>query len=72
MISGDNPATVSHVATQAFQTRSNVDVSSLREEEFPEAMEKYTVFGRVKPEQKGICSFTKREAYSGDDWGWGK
>lgn len=54
VISGDNPATVSHVATQAGISNAEqyVDVSSLREEEFPEAMEKYTVFGRVKPEQK--------------------
>lgn len=54
VISGDNPATVAHVATQAGISNAEqyVDVSSLREEEFPEAMEKYTVFGRVKPEQK--------------------
>ncbi|MBO1299370.1 MULTISPECIES: cation-translocating P-type ATPase [unclassified Enterococcus] len=54
VISGDNPATVSHVATQAgiMNAERYVDVSLLSEEEFPEAMETYTVFGRVKPEQK--------------------
>ena len=55
VISGDNPVTVSEVAKEAqIQGAENfVDASTLKtEEEVWEACEKYTVFGRVTPEQK--------------------
>ena len=56
MISGDNPLTVSNVAVQAGISHADqyVDASKLSEEEYEAAVEKYTVFGRVKPEQKKI------------------
>lgn len=54
VISGDNPQTVSSVALQAgiANAENYVDVSQLAEEDYLEAVERYTVFGRVKPEQK--------------------
>lgn len=55
VISGDNPVTVSEVAKEAqIQGAENyVDASTLKtEEEVWEACDKYTVFGRVTPEQK--------------------
>lgn len=55
VISGDNPITVSNVAAQAgIKNAENfVDAATLQsEEEIREAMEKYTVFGRVTPNQK--------------------
>lgn len=54
VISGDNPQTVSSVALQAGIANADkyIDASQLAEEDYLEAVEKYTVFGRVKPEQK--------------------
>lgn len=54
VISGDNPQTVSSVAKQAgiANAEKYTDVSQLTEEEYGKAVEEYTVFGRVKPEQK--------------------
>lgn len=55
VISGDNPLTVSEVAKKAGIENANkyVDASSLdTDEKIAEAMKKYTVFGRVTPEQK--------------------
>ncbi|MBF8808290.1 MAG: cation-translocating P-type ATPase [Enterococcus lacertideformus] len=54
VISGDSPQTVSSVALQAgiANAEKYVDVSQLSEEDYPRAVEEYTVFGRVKPEQK--------------------
>ena len=55
VISGDNPLTVSKVATAAnIEGAENyVDATTLEtEEDYREAVKKYTVFGRVKPEQK--------------------
>ena len=55
VISGDSPETVSEVARRAGieHAESYVDASSLHtEEEIAEAMETYTVFGRVTPNQK--------------------
>lgn len=54
VISGDNPQTVSTVALQAGIANADqyIDVSKLAEEDYLSAVEKYTVFGRVKPEQK--------------------
>ena len=55
VISGDNPLTVSEVTRQAGIPGADkyVDASWLRsDDEIDEAVRKYTVFGRVTPEQK--------------------
>lgn len=55
VISGDNPLTVSEVAGQAGIENADryVDARDLHtEEEINDAVQKYTVFGRVTPEQK--------------------
>ena len=55
VISGDNPITVSKVAMQAGieNAEQYIDASTLKDEvAIREAMEKYTVFGRVTPNQK--------------------
>ena len=55
VISGDNPATVRAVAKRAGLTGCDdiIDMSTLStEEEVREAATKYTVFGRVLPDQK--------------------
>lgn len=55
VISGDNPLTVSCVAKDAGIAHSDmfVDASSLEtDEEIEEAAERYTIFGRVQPDQK--------------------
>ena len=55
VISGDNPLTVSRVAMAAKIEDADqyVDAATLEtEEQYLEAVKKYTVFGRVKPEQK--------------------
>lgn len=55
VISGDNALSVSEVARQAeiSEAEKYIDMSKVdSEEEIEEAAEKYTVFGRVTPEQK--------------------
>ncbi len=55
VISGDNPVTVSRVACQAgiAGAEKYLDASSLQEEEdYRPAVDTYTVFGRVTPDQK--------------------
>ena len=55
VISGDNPETVSKVAEHAHIKNSNkfIDATELKTyEEIKDAVNKYTVFGRVQPEQK--------------------
>lgn len=55
IISGDNPETVRAVALRAGleDCDSIIDMSALKtEEEIEEAAEKYTIFGRVLPDQK--------------------
>lgn len=55
VISGDNPITVSKIAAEAGIDHAEqfIDASTLRtEEEVSEAILKYTVFGRVTPNQK--------------------
>ena len=55
VISGDNPLTVSEVAKKAEITNAGkyIDATKLKtDKEIAEAMQKYTVFGRVTPEQK--------------------
>ena len=55
VISGDNPITVSEVANRAgiLNADKYIDASTLvSEKDFHEAVKKYTVFGRVTPDQK--------------------
>lgn len=55
VISGDNPVTVSEVAKQAGikGAEQYIDATTLRtDEDIFDAVEQYTVFGRVTPEQK--------------------
>ncbi len=55
VISGDNPSTVSAVAKRAgiAHAEEYVDAATLQsQEQIEEAVEKYTVFGRVTPSQK--------------------
>ena len=55
VISGDNPLTVSEVAKKAGIANASkyIDASSLdTDEKIAAAMQKYTVFGRVTPDQK--------------------
>ncbi len=55
VISGDNPLTVSRVAVEAGieDAEKYVDAATLStEEDYRKAVREYTVFGRVKPEQK--------------------
>ena len=57
VISGDNPATVSEVAKRAGidGAETYVDASTLAtEKDIAEAVDKYTVFGRVTPKQKQL------------------
>ena len=57
VISGDNPATVSEVAKRAGidGAESYVDASTLAsEKDIAEAVDQYTVFGRVTPKQKQL------------------
>ena len=55
VISGDNPATVSAIAKEAGIENSEdyIDASTLTsDQDYYAAVEKYTVFGRVTPDQK--------------------
>jgi len=55
VISGDNPITVSEVAARAGILNADmyIDTSVLvTDEDFADAVQKYTVFGRVTPDQK--------------------
>ena len=55
VISGDNPVTVSHIALEAGVegAQNYIDASKLTTyEELKKAVNKYSVFGRVTPEQK--------------------
>ena len=57
VISGDNPLTVSEVAKQAGIKNADkfIDASRLKtKEDIADAMAKYTVFGRVTPDQKRV------------------
>lgn len=63
VISGDNPVTVAMAAKNAGIPGAElyVDASSLKREELIKSAEKYTVFGRVKPEQKRILVRTLKK-----------
>lgn len=54
VISGDDPRTVSSIAIRAGLDDADkfIDMTETTDEEIPELVEKYSVFGRVKPDQK--------------------
>ena len=54
VISGDNPVTVSAIATQAGIRGANqfIDMSQVKEKDIPRVAKEYSAFGRVTPEQK--------------------
>lgn len=54
VISGDDPVTVSNVAKRAGldNAENYVDMGGISDGDIPEAAAKYTVFGRVTPQQK--------------------
>ena len=56
IISGYHPLTVASIAEQVGLAKADryIDVSVLSEKELIQAAEVYTIFGRVKPEQKRI------------------
>lgn len=56
IISGDNPLTVSHIAAKVGveNAENYISLEGLDEKTVAEIANKYTVFGRVSPEQKAI------------------
>lgn len=56
IISGDDPSTVSAIARRChlLNYENYIDVSSLTDKEIIEAVKKYTIFGRVSPQQKKL------------------
>ncbi len=54
VISGDDPLTVRQIASQVGVPDANkaVSMEGVRQDQIPEYASKYTVFGRVSPEQK--------------------
>lgn len=54
VISGDDPKTVSRIAIQAKidGAENYIDSSTLKDEDIPSAVQKFTVFGRTTPQQK--------------------
>ncbi|MBE6143678.1 MAG: HAD family hydrolase [Erysipelotrichaceae bacterium] len=64
IISGDNPLTVSEIAKQAGvdNAENYVSLEGMNLEEVSEAATKYTVFGRVAPEQKATLVTALKKA----------
>ena len=75
VISGDDPITVSSIAKRAGLNNAHhyVDATTLStSEEIAEALNKYSVFGRVTPQQKkgyGRCLKTTG-SHCCNDWRW--
>ena len=68
VISGDDPETVSRIASQVNIPNSDkyIDASTLMtDEELSQAVEKYTVFGRTTPDQKKkmVLALQKKKHY---------
>lgn len=64
VISGDNPITVSEVSKRVGIENADkyISLDGLSDEEVRNVAEKYTVFGRVSPEQKAILVKTMKQA----------
>jgi cation-transporting ATPase E len=56
VISGDNPVTVSQIAQEVGvpQAENYISMDQVKDEEIPSLIDKYAIFGRVKPEQKSL------------------
>ena len=54
IISGDNPLTVSNIAKKCGVKNSDkcINMKDVSLEEIPDIVDKYTIFGRINPEQK--------------------
>ena len=73
VISGDNPGTVSEVALQAgiLGAENYVDATTLdTAAKLRDAVEQYTVFGRVTPETEACEGIADQRTYSCDDRRW--
>lgn len=64
IISGDNPITVHEIARKAgvYHADAYIDAGQLQDEDIPEAVEKYHVFGRVSPQQKKLIIKALKDA----------
>ena len=64
IISGDNPVTVSHIASQAGFANydSYIDCSKISDQELVEQAEETAIFGRVSPHQKKLLIQTLKAA----------
>lgn len=64
IISGDNPVTVSHIASQAGFANydSYIDCSKINDQELVEQAEETAIFGRVSPHQKKLLIQTLNAA----------
>jgi cation-transporting ATPase E len=56
VISGDNPVTVSEISNEVGVpgAANYISMENVKDEDIPSLVDKYTVFGRVKPEQKAL------------------
>ena len=66
IISGDNPVTVSEIASLCGvpNARKFVSMQDVKDEEIPDIVNEYAVFGRVNPEQKSlIISALQKEGH---------
>lgn len=52
VISGDDPITVASIAKKAGVSGNYIDMKGITENEIPNIVQKYSIFGRVSPEQK--------------------
>ncbi len=66
IISGDNPITVHRIAQKAKVAHADayIDASTLTEEQIPEAVKQYTVFGRVTPQQKKMIIHALKQQHT--------
>ena len=64
IISGDNPSTVANIATRVGVENADnyISLEGMTEEQVRDAATKYTVFGRVSPDQKAILIKAMRQA----------
>ena len=64
IISGDNPLTVSHIAAKVGVENASdyISLEGMDEKTVAEVANKYTVFGRVSPEQKAILVKAMKKA----------
>ncbi|MBQ3021272.1 MAG: HAD-IC family P-type ATPase [Bacilli bacterium] len=63
IISGDNDLTVAKIADRAgIKNIKSVDMSKVSDEQIPSIIDKYNIFGRVRPEQKKkiICALKEK------------